>query len=139
MKIFRLGWRGILFNSDSWLYAQPDTPVFFLAILMIALYIPSIFLSYLKVTSAGLELHYWPLYRVFVLWEEIERLGKCKALIIFSCDALYLKRPDAAHKNAEIREWGLAKKCIIPLSDFRTWPDGELKRDLQRHIPHLFS
>ena len=138
MRIYRLGWKGILFHSDSWLYIQPDSPVFILVILMIVLYIPSLFLSYLKVSSSGLELHYWPLYRVFVVWGDIDRLGKCKALNIFPCDALYLNRAEATEKNAQIREWGLSKQCIIPLSDFRAWSSGELLSDLQRYVPQVF-
>ena len=139
MRIYRFGWKGVLFNSDAWLYAESGTPGLLFAVLFIALYIPSLFLSYLKVTTTGLELHYWPLYRVFAAWDEVERLGTCKALIVFSCDALYLKRPAAAEKNAKLREWGLAKKCIVPLSDFRAWPSGELRADLLRHIPHVFQ
>ena len=139
MRIYRFGWKGILFNSDSWLYLQPDTPGLLIAILMIVLYIPSLFLSYLKVSATGLELHYWPLYREFASWEEIDHLGVCKAIIIFPCDALYLKHAAALEKNAKIREWGLAKRCIIPLSDFRAWHSGELRRDLERYIPHVFQ
>ena len=139
MKIYRLGWKGILFNSDSWLYSQPDTPGLLLAFLMIVLYIPSLFLSYLKVSGSGLELHYWPLYRLSVEWDEIDHIGKCKALIIFPCDALYLKRPEASERNAKIREWGLAKQCLIPLSDFHGWSSGELGDELIDHIPHIFQ
>jgi hypothetical protein len=139
MNVYRLGWKGILYNSDAWLYLQPDVPGLLLLLLMVALYLPSLFLSYLKVSSSGMELHYWPYYRVFVRWDEIDRIGLCRALLVFPCEALYLNKAEAKEKNATIREWGLVKQCIVPLSDFRTWPDGELKRDLQRYIPHIFS
>ena len=138
MRIYRFGWKGVLFHSDSWLYIQPDSSSFLLAILMIVIYIPSLFLSYLKVSSTGLELHYWPLYRVCVDWDEIDRLGKCRALVVFPCDALYLKRAEASGKNAKIREWGLSKQCIIPLSDFHAWSSGELLGDLECYIPQVF-
>ena len=87
----------------------------------------------------GLELHYWPIYRIRVAWQDVERLGKCKLLGVFSCDALYLNRAEARARNATIREWGLAKRCIVPLSDFRGWPDGELADDLRWYIPHVFT
>jgi hypothetical protein len=103
------------------------------------LYLPSLFLSYLRISADGLELHYWPTYRVHVAWQDVERLGKCKFLGFFPCDALYLNRADARVRNATIREWALAKRCIIPLSDFRGWPAGELEADLRRYIPYVFA
>ncbi len=106
---------------------------------MVGLYIPSLFLSYLKVSPDGLELHYWPAYRVRVAWRDVERVGKCKFLGIIPCEALYLNRAEARERNAAIREWGLAKRCIVPLSDFRGWPAGELAEDLRRYIPQVFG
>lgn len=129
----------MLYHSDAWLYLAPDTPGCLVAALMVGLYIPSLFLSYLKVSPDGLELHYWPIYRIRVAWQDVERLGKCKLLGVFSCDALYLNRAEARARNATIREWGLAKRCIVPLSDFRGWPDGELADDLRWYIPHVFT
>jgi hypothetical protein len=138
-RIYRLGWRGMLYHSDAWLYLAPDTPGCLVLALMVGLYVPSLFLSYLKVSPDGLELHYWPTYRVRVAWQEVERVGKCKLLGLFPCEALYLNRAEARGRKATIREWGLAKRCIIPLSDFRGWPAGGLAEDLRRYVPHVFE
>ena len=137
-RTYRLGWRGILYHSDAWLYLAPDSPGCLAVALMVGLYIPSLFLSYLKVSPDGLELCYWPTYRLCVAWQDIERVGKCKLFGIFPCDALYLDRPEARARNAVLREWGLAKRCIVPLSDFGGWPAGKLAKDLRRCIPHVF-
>ena len=138
-RTYRLGWRGILYHSDAWLYLTPDTPGCLVIALLVGLYIPSLFLSYLKVSPEGLELSYWPTYRIRLSWQDVERVGKCKALGVFPCDALYLDRAEARERNATIREWGLAKRCIVPLSDFRGWPTGELAKDLRRYLPQLFG
>ena len=135
---YRLGWKGILYHSDAWLYLAPDSSGCLVAVLMAGLYVPSLFLSYLQVSPDGLELHYWPTYRLRVAWQDIERVGRCKLLGILPCDALYLDRAEARAHNAAIREWGLATRCIVPLSDFRGWPAGELEQDLRRYIPHVF-
>lgn len=114
MRTYKLDWKGILYHSVAWLYLQPGTLEFLILFLMIILYIPSLFLSYLKVSSDGLELRYWPLYKQLITWDEIDRIGKCRALIIFPSDALYLKREGVRERNASIREWGLAKKVLYP-------------------------
>ena len=137
-RIHRLGWKGILFQLDPLLYADPDTPGFLLFPIMVGLFIPRLFLSYLKVSAEGLILHYWPRYTIRLKWEEIDRLGKCRFLGFIPCDALYLKMAEAQTKNARLREWGLAKKCIIPLSDFRGWPNGSLAESLKKYIPSMF-
>ena len=136
-KIFKLGWKGIFFQFDALLYAEPETPGWLLIPITIGLFIPHLLLSYLKVTSNGLHLHFWPKYTTQVKWEEIDRLGKCRFLFLFPCDALFLKKAEAKTKNATLRDWGLAKKCIIPLSDFQGWPDGELAQCLKKYIPAI--
>ena len=138
-KKYKLGWKGIFYQLDAWLYATPDTPGFILIPIMVGLFIPRLYLSYLKVSTEGLTLHYWPGYQIQVKWEDIDHLGKCRFLGIIPCDALYLKRDEAKDKKAIIRGWGLAKKCIIPLCDFRGWPKGELAENIKTHVPHIFS
>ena len=137
--IHKLGWKGILFQFDPLLYADPDTPGWVLFPIMVGLFIPRLFLSYLKVSADGLILHYWPKHTTQVKWEQIARLGRCRFLGFIPCDALYLKMPEAQTKNAALREWGLAKKCIIPLSDFRGWPNGKLAENLKNRIPSIMS
>ena len=53
-----------------------------------------------------------------------------------SSDALYLKGSEAGVID---RHQGLRKKRVIPLSDFRGWPDGELFNDLMRYIPDIIQ
>ena len=70
--------------------------------------------------------------------EDVDRVSKCRARIIFPSDALYLKQDEALERNASIREWGLAKNCLIPLSHFQAWSSRKPLVDFQRYIPHVF-
>jgi hypothetical protein len=136
MNIHRLSWKGVLFSSEALLYAAPDTPQFLLMPILIFLYLPKLFLSYLRISDSGIELFYWPNYRQKTSWENIERLGEVFYLEKFTQQALYL-RSESGEKVDIKREKGLREKLIIPLSDFRGWPTGTLYDELQKHIPHI--
>jgi hypothetical protein len=133
-RIHRLGWKGILAHSVAWLYHTPDTPRIVALLFMIGLYLPGLLLSYLKFTPEGLELHYWPTYRLRAAWGEVVRIGGCRAIGIIPGEALFLDREESKMKSAGMRGWGLLKRCIIPLSDFRGWPTGALAEDLNRFL-----
>ena len=133
----RLNWKGMLLSSESLLYADPDTPWILMLPILILLYLPSLFFSYLKVNEEGLELFYWPRYRLKSSWEGIKYLGEVTLLGKIPHAALYLK--DAEPTQSLSRHQGIRKKWIIPLGDFRGWPDGSLSQELSMYIPDLLA
>ena len=133
----RLNWKGMLLTSETLLYADPDTPWILLIPILVFLYLPSLFFSYLKVTAEGVELFYWPRYRVRSSWEGIDRLGEVRLLGKIPHDALILK--EAEPRGNISRHQGIRKKWIIPLGDFRGWPEGILFQELHRHIPEILD
>jgi hypothetical protein len=135
---FRLGWKGILATAEWLLYSDSDLSFLVCLPLFFLLFLPRLLLSYLRLSSQGLELHYWPNYRVHVPWNAVERLGQCHALGMMRGDALYLHHSRSG-ASAEIlsRTSGLQQKRIIPLSDFRGWPQGQLAQELARFIPEV--
>lgn len=138
--VYRLNWRGVAYSFYPLLYADSNTPGCLLIPLLVLLFLPRLLLSYLEVSPQGLELLFWPTFRIPVCWDEVERLGKCTFWGKITCDALYLKNPSRPKSETIIdRERGLLQKQIIPLSDFRGWPEGGLAENLQRYCPRLFT
>ena len=131
----RLNWRGMLLSSETLLYADPDTPWILLVPILIFLYLPSLFFSYIKTSADGIELYYWPRYRVKAKWEDIDRLGEVTLLGKIPHEALILK--NAEPTQALSRHQGIRKKWIIPLGDFRGWPEGKLQQALTKYKPDL--
>jgi hypothetical protein len=139
-KKYRLSWKGVLFASEALLYEDADTPRFLLIPILVFLYLPKLFLSYLEVSDQGINLFYWPNYRINVSWQEVNRLGKAIFLGRQSSDVLYLRKgPEEGIPSLIDRHRGFREKRIIPLSDFRGWPDGDLYNDLMRYIPNIIQ
>ena len=134
-NIYRLNWKGRLLISETLLYADPDTPWILLLPILIFLYLPSLFLSYLKINPEGVELFYWPGYRLKSSWEEIDYLGDVTLLGKIPHDALLLKNAEQA--RALSRQQGIRKKWIIPLGDFQGWPEGKLHQALTKYRPDI--
>jgi hypothetical protein len=132
----RLNWKGMLLLSESLLYADPDTPWILMLPILVFLYLPALFLSYLKLSDAGVELFYWPGFRLNSSWEDIERLGYVTLLGKIPHDALFIKSNPEQMQTVS-RQKGIREKRIIPLSDFRGWPEGYLLSELKRYIPEL--
>jgi hypothetical protein len=129
---YRLNWKGMLFVTESLLYADSDTPWILLLPILVFLYLPALFFSYLKLSPEEIELFYWPRYRLTSSWENIDHLGEVTLLGKIPYDALILK--SAQQTQGLSRQRGIRKKWIIPLDDFRGWPDGELYKQLREHL-----
>jgi hypothetical protein len=127
----------MLLTSEALLYADADTSWILMVPVLIFLYLPSLFLSYLKVNEEGIELLYWPSYRLKSSWDEISHLGNVTLLGKIPFDALYLKKSE--QERGVSRHRGIRKKWIIPLGDFRGWPEGELYEQLQIYLPRFFE
>jgi len=132
---YRLNWKGMLLISETLLYADPDTPWILMIPILAFLYLPSLFLSYLKVSSKGIELFYWPTYRLKSNWKDIKRLGYVTLLGKIPYDALYLI--DVEPYQSVSRYVGIQKKWTITLDDFRGWPEGKLHRQLKEYLPWI--
>jgi hypothetical protein len=140
MTKFRLSWKGIMFISEALLYADADTPQFIILPIIVFLFLPKLFFSYLETSSTGIEVHYWPNYHLRVEWDEMGRLGKASFLARSNCDAIYLRNPQGETDSGEItREVGIYQKRLIALSDFRDWPKGGLRQELVRFIPEIMG
>jgi hypothetical protein len=140
--IYRVGWRGLLSLPLLLLGFGSDTPGCFLPLVLLC-WVPEFLLSYLKVSSAGLEVRYWPFYELHARWEEVDRIDKHKVLGIFSSDALFLKQA-APFGSCSIlgRELWLRPKLdqrLVVLNDFRGWSDGRLAEDLRLYIPDVID
>lgn len=139
VRTYRLNMGGMLRHPNLWDASATGSQGCLTTALLLLLYLPSLLRSYLRVSPEGLELYYWPLYRLRAAWPEVVRLGTCKMLGLFPCDALYLDRPESQAREAFVREWGLAKRCVVPVGDFRGWPAGPLAADVGRYIPHILN
>ena len=140
MTKYRLSWKGVLFSSEALLYANPDTPQILLIPILFLLYLPKLFLSYLKISKDGIELYYWPNYRLKTSWNEINRLGKVSYFGKFTHDALFIHDTSGKLVNTDLnRQIGIRKKIIIPLSDFRGWPGEDLINELVKHKPDIMK
>ena len=140
MTRYRLNWKGILYSSEGLLFAGSE-PSWVLTIpILLFLFFPKLIFSYLMVSDEGIELLYWPNYRLKSSWEEIGYLGKVTVIGNLTSDVLYLRCETGEANGVEInRHRGIQEKCIIPLSDFRGWPKGQLYTDLLRFIPDIIS
>ena len=137
---YRFNWKGMLYATWPLLYIEPDSASCLVIPMLVFLYVPSLFLSYLRVSDEGVELLHWPRYRVRARWDEVTRLDKCRAFGKFKFDALYLRESaqGEARKLAD-REMGEFRKNIISLTDFRGWPEGRLAEDIRRYLPQMYA
>ena len=137
---YRVGRRGLLSLPLSLLEFGGETPGCFLPLVLL-LWIPEFFLSYLKVSPTGLEIRYWPYYQFRVNWEQIDRTGKYKVFGIFLSDVLYLKQSapfGSQHVLGREIRLGHPQRFVV-LSDFEGWADGRLAGDLRRYIPEIME
>jgi len=139
-KKFGIGWRGIFSLPISLLESGSDDPGC-LIILALLLIIPELFLSYLKISSDGLEVRYWPFYKIHVPWLQIDHLGPYKVLGLIPSQAFYLEG-DAPFGSLNIlsREIQIGqKKRLIVLNDFHGWSNGNIKAELNKYIPEIIG
>ena len=138
--IYRVGRRGLFSLPLSLLEFGGESPGCFLPLVPL-LWIPEFFLSYLKVSPAGLEVRYWPYKQFRVNWEQIDRLGKYKVFGILPSDVLYLKQSSpfgSQHVLGRELQLGHPQRFVV-LSDFKGWTDGRLADDLKRYIPEIME
>jgi hypothetical protein len=140
--VYRVGWRGLLSLPLLLLSLGNDTPGCFLPLVLLC-WVPELLLSYLKVSSAGLEVRYWPFYQLRARWEEVDRIDKHRVFGIFPSDALFLKQA-APFGSCSIlgRELWLRPRLdqrLVVLSDFSGWQDGRLAEDLRLYIPDVME
>ena len=137
---YRVGWRGLLSLPLSLLEFGGESPGCFLPLVPL-LWIPEFFLSYIKVSPAGLEVRYWPYSQFRVNWEQIDRLDKYKVFGIFLSDVLYLKHSapfGSQHVLGRELRLGHPQRFVV-LNDFKGWADGSLSEDLRRYIPNVME
>ncbi len=140
MATYRLSWKGVLLSSEALLYTTPDTAQFILIPILLLLYLPKLLFSYLRITENGIELFYWPNYHLSAKWEEIEQLGKVSYIWNNSQDVLIIRRIEGKSITQGLdRHQAMQEKRIIPLEDFRGWPEGNLSDELQKHIPVIVN
>ena len=140
MTKYRLNWKGILFSSEALLLADSEPAWILIIPILLFLFIPKLIFSYLMVSDEGIELFYWPNYRHKSTWEKIDYLGKVTLIGNSTSDVLYLHDETGIARKAKInRHRGIKEKQIIPLSDFREWPKGQLYSDLLRFIPEIIE
>lgn len=142
VHVYRVGWRGLLSLPLLLLDVGNDTLGCFLPLVLLC-WVPELLLSYLKVSSAGLEVRYWPFYQLRARWEEVDRIDKHRVLGVFPSDALYLKQAAPFGSRSIFgRELWLRPKLdqrLVVLNDFRGWPDGTLADDLRLYIPDVIE
>ena len=140
MLNYRLNWKGILFSSEALLFADSEPSWVLTFPILLFLFIPKLIFSYLKVSDEGIELLYWPNYRIKSTWDMIDHLGKVTVIGSLTSDVLFLRGETEETSAVEInRHRGIKERRIIPLSDFRGWPKGQLYCDLLRLIPDIIK
>jgi len=140
MATYRLSWKGVLYSSEALLYSTPDTPSFILIPILFLLYLPKLLFSYLQITESGIKLFYWPNYRLTANWEEIEQLGQITYMRKYTQDALFIRGIDGKSITQDLdRHRAIQEKKVIPLNDFRGWPDGDLSNELKQFIPTIVN
>jgi len=140
MTKYRLNWKGILFSSEALLLADSEPSWIIIFPILLFLFIPKLIFSYLMVSDEGIELLYWPNYRLKSTWEKIDHLGKVTVIGSLTSDVLYLRDETGETRTVEInRPRGIKEKHIISLSDFRGWPKGQLYSALLRFIPEIIN
>ena len=119
-----------------------DTPGCFWPLVLLC-WVPELLLSYLKVSPAGLEVRYWPFYRLCARWEEVDRIDKHRVLGVFASDALFLKQaaPLGSRSILGPELWLRPRldQRLVVLNDFRGWQDGRLAEDLRLYIPDVME
>jgi hypothetical protein len=129
-----------LFISEALLYAGADTPQFIMLPILVFLFLPKLFFSYLETSPDGIRVHYWPNYHFQAAWDEIGRLGKASFLGKSNCDALYLKKVRGENSPEVMsRQSGIQQKQLVALSDFGGWPGGRLHQVLSWYIPQILE
>ena len=140
MTKYRLSWKGILFSSEALLFADSESSWVFTIPILMFLFIPKLIFSYLVISDEGLELLYWPNYRLETTWKELDRLGSVTVIGSLTSDLLYLRGKFVDANAEEIdRHRGIRERRVISLSDFKGWPKGQLHDDLERYIPDIIE
>jgi hypothetical protein len=140
MLNYRLNLKGILFSSEALLFADSESSWVLTIPILLFLFIPKLIFSYLKVSDEGIELLYWPNYRIKSTWDMIDHLGKVSVIGSLTSDVLFLRGETEETSAVELnRHRGIKERRIIPLSDFRGWPKGQLYSDLLRLIPDIIK
>lgn len=100
--------------------------------------------SYVAVTSEGLEVRRWPVYRIFCRWENVERVGEA---LTWGYHLLHLRDAQRLDDDAlamVMRRWANRVRRVRPadvlfLRSVRGYPEGDFADDLRRYAPHLFD
>ena len=140
MSNYRLNLKGILFSSEALLFADSESSWVLTIPILLFLFIPKLTFSYLMVSDEGIELLYWPNYRIKSTWDMIDHLGKVTVIGSLTSDVLFLRgETEETSAVGMNRHRGIKERRIIPLSDFRGWPKGQLYSDLLRLIPDIIK
>ena len=140
MSNYRLNLKGILFSSEALLFADSESSWVLTIPILLFLFIPKLIFSYLMVSDEGIELLYWPNYRIKSTWDMIDHLGKVTVIGSLTSDVLFLRgETEETSAGGMNRHRGIKERRIIPLSDFRGWPKGQLYSDLLRLIPDIIK
>jgi len=133
-------------NSGAWLYVcfgLPELLLLLFVFFQVIRLIGRSFLSYVLVSSDGLEYCYWPTYRIRCSWDDVERVGKYRSILgIIVYDVLYLKGGQAAGYRGPVRLrglLGLGTQNVVPLTGIQGWPDGQFGDDLRRYLPQILT
>ncbi len=136
-------------NSDNGIIEFIYVAISFLNLLIIAyafvvtfLSIGRVNFSYLLLTDRGLEYRLWPFRLIRCTWDDIDQIKKQASP--FQGEVLILKRADVFRTrillNFTKNKIGEIKKLpFIPLYQISGWKSGELRTELEKHAPHLFT
>jgi hypothetical protein len=166
-SIYRPKWRSIgkaiklvlslgipILTSAIVIYAlnNPETPlniytIFFGGILVLligsSLILPILLVnwicSYLKISAVGLEYHRWPFNTIVCFWSEVERISHGKYNGKPFASLLISRHEPGREISLGKAKLGSAKYKIVPLSDFKGWPEGNLSDELRTYAPRLFA
>ena len=98
--------------------------------------------SYLTISEEGLEYRLWPLHKIRCTWADVEQIKKSG--LPFQGELLILKRADVSgfHLSLDLnkgRPGTVRTLPVVPLYQINGWKDGNLKMELQKHVPDLFT
>ena len=95
--------------------------------------------TFLRLSPDGLEYHRWPFKTITCKWNEVEKISQGN-IMGFTFSTLMLPKSEIGLEIPIGKGvLGSAKYKLVPLNDFRGWPNGELRDELRLYAPKFFA
>ena len=134
---------GVMERGISFFFGSIALLIGILSLFLVLIAIGRAIFSYLLLSSEGLEYRLWPMHKIRCAWADMEQIKK--SALPLQGDILMLKSAEVSGLQKILLgvnkgNLGSIKTMpVIPLYQISGWKSGELRTELEKHAPHLFT